>query len=128
MTKKKYYAVRKGRTIGIFNSWDECKQSVDGYTNAKYKGFINIDDARNYLGNIEKKNETFESIDIIKMIEDKKGDVFFREDGQWKNIRMMIPRKFSFSNIESKNEFINYEEFIINKNSRSVVKSYCSRT
>ena len=25
---KKYYAVKKGRKTGVFETWDECKQSV----------------------------------------------------------------------------------------------------
>lgn len=31
MKIKKYYAVRVGRDTGIFESWDECKQSVDKF-------------------------------------------------------------------------------------------------
>ena len=26
--KKKIYAVRKGRTIGLFETWEECKEAV----------------------------------------------------------------------------------------------------
>lgn len=41
MAKKKYYAVRRGRTTGIFESWDECKEQVDGYPGAEFRGFTN---------------------------------------------------------------------------------------
>ena len=27
----KYYAVKVGRTTGIFETWDQCKASVNGY-------------------------------------------------------------------------------------------------
>lgn len=47
---KKYYAVRKGKVTGIFETWDECKSSVDGYSGAEYKSFPNKEDAEEYLG------------------------------------------------------------------------------
>ena len=34
-----YYAVAKGKTIGVFNNWDECKKSVNGYKGAIHKKF-----------------------------------------------------------------------------------------
>jgi len=39
MAKNKFYVVWKGRTTGIFNSWEECKAQVDGFEGAQYKGF-----------------------------------------------------------------------------------------
>ena len=42
---QKYYAVYKGKKRGIFDSWDECKQSTDGYSGAIYKKFNNMIDA-----------------------------------------------------------------------------------
>ena len=39
---KKFYVVWKGRKTGIFDSWDECKAQVDGFAEAKYKGFPTI--------------------------------------------------------------------------------------
>ena len=58
---KKYYAVRKGKTTGIFESWNECKESVSGYSGAEYKGFLSVDDALAYLDGREK-----ESIDRVR--------------------------------------------------------------
>jgi len=37
--KKKYYVVWKGKKSGIFTSWKECKQAIDGYAGAEYKSF-----------------------------------------------------------------------------------------
>ncbi|EJS44188.1 rnh1p [Saccharomyces arboricola H-6] len=45
-----FYAVRKGREIGIFNSWDECKNQVNGYGGAIYKKFDNYDQAKSFVG------------------------------------------------------------------------------
>ena len=47
---KKVYAVRKGRTTGIFMSWDDCKAQVDGFPGAEYKSFSDPSDAMAYLG------------------------------------------------------------------------------
>ena len=54
--KKKFYAVRSGHKPGIYQTWDECKAQVDGYSNADYKGFSTLKDAQVYLG-IEAKPE-----------------------------------------------------------------------
>lgn len=45
----KYYAVKNGREVGIFNSWDECKKQVEGFSNAQYKSFKSLEDANTYL-------------------------------------------------------------------------------
>ena len=39
MAKNNYYTVWAGRKIGVFASWDECRQQVEGFQGAKYKGF-----------------------------------------------------------------------------------------
>lgn len=56
MAAKKFYAVKKGKTPGIFGSWQECKASVDGFPKAEYKGFATLEEARAYLG--EKPDES----------------------------------------------------------------------
>lgn len=50
MRKNKFYAVRYGREIGIFKTWDECKASVDRYPGAEYKSFPTEKEAKEYLG------------------------------------------------------------------------------
>lgn len=45
----KFYAVKKGRTPGIYRTWDEAKKQVDGFSSAEYKSFKKITDATNYL-------------------------------------------------------------------------------
>lgn len=37
--KRKYYVVWEGCARGVFDSWSECKQQVDGYEGARYKSF-----------------------------------------------------------------------------------------
>lgn len=47
---KKYYAVKVGLTTGIFETWEECKASVDGYPGALYKSFKDLAEAHAYMG------------------------------------------------------------------------------
>ncbi len=44
-SEKKFYVVRKWKKIWIFDSRDECKESVNGYSDAKYKWFSNREEA-----------------------------------------------------------------------------------
>ncbi len=49
MAKKKVYAVRKGKKTGLFQTWDACRASVDGYPGAEYKSFLSVEEAQAYL-------------------------------------------------------------------------------
>ncbi len=51
----KYYAVKKGRQKGIFYSWEECQQQVEGYSGASYKSFSSLNEAKAFIG--EESNE-----------------------------------------------------------------------
>lgn len=37
--KNKFYVVWKGRTPGVYDNWEACKQEIDGFAGALYKGF-----------------------------------------------------------------------------------------
>jgi ribonuclease HI len=43
--KQKYYVVWAGRNIGIFTTWDDCRRSVEGYPDARYKSFESKEEA-----------------------------------------------------------------------------------
>lgn len=38
-SKNKYYVVWQGRTPGVYDSWEACKQQIEGCKGALYKGF-----------------------------------------------------------------------------------------
>jgi len=40
-----FYAVAKGKKIGVFTTWAECKAQVDGFSGAKFKKFTDEGDA-----------------------------------------------------------------------------------
>ncbi|ORX84678.1 hypothetical protein BCR32DRAFT_230304, partial [Anaeromyces robustus] len=52
-TRKKYYAVKKGRHIGIFNSWENIKKEVSGYQGAIYKSFLSYEEAKEFVYGID---------------------------------------------------------------------------
>ncbi len=43
-----YYAVRVGRTTGIFTNWVDCFQATNGTTN-DFRGFESLDGTQHYL-------------------------------------------------------------------------------
>jgi viroplasmin and RNaseH domain-containing protein len=45
----KYYAVKAGYIPGVYETWDECKKQVDGFSGASYKGFSTYQDAVHFL-------------------------------------------------------------------------------
>ena len=44
-----YYAVKKGRAIGIFTDWAEASESVTGYPDARFKKFRALKDAQEFM-------------------------------------------------------------------------------
>lgn len=50
MAKKKYYAVRVGKTPGVYGTWDACKSQVDGVSGAVYKSFPTREEAEEFAG------------------------------------------------------------------------------
>lgn len=46
---KKFYAVKKGRKIGIYETWEECLEQINGFSGAQYKRFDSPTDAQSYI-------------------------------------------------------------------------------
>lgn len=61
--KKNFYAVRQGRVPGIYTTWAECKEQIDGYSGAEYKGFAEKADALEFMGiATEEKKQDCEAV------------------------------------------------------------------
>lgn len=43
------YAVKNGRNIGIYHTWEECLSQIDGYMGAQYQAFTKMEDAQDYI-------------------------------------------------------------------------------
>ena len=70
MSKKKYYAVRVGKTPGIYFTWADCSAQVTGFKGAKFKSFETIEEAQAFI-NDEKVSDKKE---VIKKINNVKND------------------------------------------------------
>ena len=55
MAAGKYYAVKKGKTTGIYRTWEECRTSVEGVSGAVYKSFKTLSEAEAFMGNAVSK-------------------------------------------------------------------------
>ncbi len=53
----KWYAIRRGRKIGVFSSWQKCEPLVKGFFQAEYKSFWTLTEAREYC--LEGKRRDF---------------------------------------------------------------------
>lgn len=53
MATQKFYAVKKGKEIGIFKTWEECQKSINGFSGAEYKKFESEDEATAYIKDID---------------------------------------------------------------------------
>ena len=47
---KKFYAVKKGKVPGVYDTWAECKSMVDGFSGAIYKSFLTLEEAKQFVG------------------------------------------------------------------------------
>ena len=47
---KKFYAVKVGKTPGIYESWSECQNQISGFSGAIYKGFATREEAAAFVG------------------------------------------------------------------------------
>lgn len=69
MAGKKYYGVITGKKPGIYTTWQECKEQVDGYPGAVYKSFPTLEAAQAYISGMpatrpEVSQNNGESIEI----------------------------------------------------------------
>ena len=51
--KKKFYAVRKGLSTGIFSTWPETQKEIAGFSGAEYKSFESLQEAEEYLNSYQ---------------------------------------------------------------------------
>nr|ACO10969.1 Ribonuclease H1 [Caligus rogercresseyi] len=49
VSSQSFYAVARGRQIGIYNSWSECRSQTHGFTNARFKKFSSYEEANNFV-------------------------------------------------------------------------------
>ena len=57
-----YYAVKKGRKTGIFESWEECQKQTNGFSGAEFKKFKELNHAEEYLSTFSLNNKINENL------------------------------------------------------------------
>lgn len=48
-----YYAVRNGYVPGVYTSWKECQDQINGFPGAKYRKFGSEDDAKKFVDGVD---------------------------------------------------------------------------
>lgn len=65
----KFYAVRKGKTPGIYESWEACKRNVDGYPGAQYKSFKTRKEAEQFVGDACQERNEYEMPQVFAFVD-----------------------------------------------------------
>lgn len=60
---KRYYAVARGFHPGIYNSWKKCKQEIDGFGGARFKGFSSLEEAQSFIDDFN--NRQYKQVDSM---------------------------------------------------------------
>lgn len=71
---KKYYAVAKGKTPGIYFKWEDCKKQVEHFPGAMYKGFSTMAEAEEFVKTAEdllRGKELLQDAKAAKAVEDQ---------------------------------------------------------
>lgn len=124
----KIYAVKKGRKTGLFNSWDECKDQVDGFPNAIYKSFTSKKDAYDYLyDNKEKVNEKTslykEEVELIAFIDGSYDDRLKRFS--YAVIMFINENRIEYSNCSDETELVEIRNVAGELLAACFVMEYC---
>ena len=111
MSKKKYYAVKVGKTPGIYLTWADCSAQVTGYKGAKYKSFTTIEEAVEFIGDNIKttKKETEEKSKITQTKKASTTASLLKKGYDVKPIRSTAKVKTYKSYIDPKDIMNNYE-------------------
>lgn len=62
-----FYAVKRGRVPGVYESWAECQNQIDGYAGAKFKKFSTEEDAYAFAEIPMEKNSKDASCEVTKI-------------------------------------------------------------
>ncbi len=65
--EQKFYAVKVGKTPGIYRTWDECKEMTHGYPGSIFKSFKSLREAAAFMGITGEEIASDNSSDIDNM-------------------------------------------------------------
>lgn len=67
--KKNFYAVRKGKTPGIYFTWDDCNAQVKGFKGAEYKKFSSLEEANDFINQTQSNTIELDESSIIAYVD-----------------------------------------------------------
>ena len=68
MAKNSCYVVFVGRKVGIYDSWEECRQQTSGYSGASFKGYIGITAAKTAFREFNKTIPSSKPSELRKVV------------------------------------------------------------
>ena len=83
----KIYAVRRGKSTGLFNDWPSCQEAIKGYSGAEFSSLTDEKQALLYLMGEEVKKPAKKKSEVQKLIKPNQCNVFTSgayENGQSK--------------------------------------------
>jgi ribonuclease HI len=71
-----YYAVAKGREIGIYTTWTECKEMINGYSRPIFKKFDTKNEAEIFIINNSEEIKEVKPLKIKEIMTEKSNEEF----------------------------------------------------
>ncbi|KAK3230008.1 hypothetical protein Dsin_001889 [Dipteronia sinensis] len=84
MGKKFVYVVFKGRRTGVYNSWPECHEHIDGFPGASYQKFNSTDEAYKVISS-RSGHSSHSWLESLVNVEEKESSVNVEEKVSEKN-------------------------------------------
>lgn len=66
---KKFYAVKIGKTPGVYETWAECQNQINGFSGAVYKGFATKEEAIAFVGEGGGEQEKHEETQAVAYVD-----------------------------------------------------------
>lgn len=79
-----FYAVKRGRKPGVYDTWAQCEEQIKGFSGAEYKKFTNRREAEIFVGFIDKKNNMDKNV-YLEESQNKCDTLYAYVDGSFNN-------------------------------------------
>lgn len=66
---KKFYAVKTGKTPGVYETWAECQNQINGFSGAVYKGFETKEEALAFIGGDGREQKKLEETQAVAYVD-----------------------------------------------------------
>ena len=104
----KYYAVKKGRKPGVYQSWAECKAMVDGFPGAVYKSFKTREEAVAFA-----KAATYTGADAAPKMQNAMKKTMQQEAGAMPSVYAFVDGSYNVDTVPSHNRWENIQKMYV---------------